>query len=83
MVDTVNSILINRGSFSTVYLGIEKETRANVAIKVVKVRGGKQDSIRNEINVMKRVQHENIIACLDLFETEENLYLVMELYCGS
>jgi serine/threonine protein kinase len=62
-----------------VYLGQEKETRENVAIKVVKLRGVKQESIRNEIEIMKRVQHENIIACLDLFETEDNLYLVMEL----
>lgn len=70
-----------RGSFSSVYLGIDLETEEKVAIKVVKLRGcSKPESIRNEIDILLQVQHENVISCLDLFETDACMYIVMELY---
>jgi serine/threonine protein kinase len=70
-----------RGSFSCVYLGIERETDRNVAIKVVKKLGNtKPDMLKNEIEILLKVHHENIISCLDLFETEDKLFIVMELY---
>lgn len=63
------------------YLGVDRETQERVAIKVVKKLGNnKPDMLKNEIEILLKVHHENIISCLDLFETEDKLYIVMELY---
>lgn len=80
----ITPTVLGQGSFSIVYLGIDKATNAQVAIKVVKIRGGaKPEATRNEIEILLTVQHENVIACLDVFETDDKLYLVMELVHGG
>ena len=33
-----------------------------------------------EVDILKKVNHPNIIALKELFDTPEKLYLVMELY---
>lgn len=66
------------------YLGTDRETQQNVAIKVVKKLGNnKPDMLKNEIEILLKVHHENIISCLDLFETDDKLFIVMELYVYS
>ncbi len=35
--------------------------------------------LRTEVEILKRVHHPNIVGLKDLFETDNNLYLVMEL----
>lgn len=62
------------------YLGLDRTTQERVAIKVVKKLGNKPDMLKNEIEILLKVHHENIISCLDLFETDDKLYIVMELY---
>jgi len=38
-----------------------------------------KDQIRNEINILELVEHDNIISMKTYFEDNENIYLVMEL----
>ncbi|KAJ3199539.1 hypothetical protein HK099_003118, partial [Clydaea vesicula] len=40
-------------------------------------------SLRNEIEVLKRINHKNIIGLKDFFETESRLYLVCDLAEGG
>ena len=40
---------------------------------------GKEQMIENEVSILRRVKHVNIIALIEEFETSEELYLVMEL----
>ena len=35
--------------------------------------------IENEVSILRRVKHVNIIALIEEFETNDELYLVMEL----
>jgi serine/threonine protein kinase len=35
--------------------------------------------IQSEIDILKRVQHDNIIQLHELFETETKIFLVMQL----
>lgn len=34
--------------------------------------------IENEVSIMREIQHENIVALIDYFDTESEMYLVME-----
>ncbi|KAL1923832.1 uncharacterized protein VTP21DRAFT_8812 [Calcarisporiella thermophila] len=66
---------------------IEIETGKRYAVKVInkKLMAGRSHMIRNEINVLKQVSegHHNILKMVDYFETESNMYLVMELALGG
>ena len=37
----------------------------------------------NEIDIMRAVQHENVIQLYDVYETEKSIYLVLELIQGK
>ena len=40
----------------------------------------KLDMVDLEIDILSRLHHPNIIQLDDIFETDENFYLVLELY---
>lgn len=40
---------------------------------------GKEQMIENEVNILRSVNHPNIIKLLDEYDTSNELYLVMEL----
>lgn len=42
----------------------------------------KMDMLRSEIDVLKKIQHPNVIALVDLFETVKHVYLVTQLATG-
>uniref|UniRef100_A0A8C1FNL8 non-specific serine/threonine protein kinase n=1 Tax=Cyprinus carpio carpio TaxID=630221 RepID=A0A8C1FNL8_CYPCA len=79
------SFLSSRGAFSEVFLAEEKKTQRLVAIKCIpkKALEGKENSIENEIAVLHRIKHENIVSLEDIFESQSHLYLVMQLVSGG
>jgi len=81
------SKIIGRGAFSVVHLAIHKKTGDQVAVKIIDktVANAEEDEKRfkNEVAILKKVRHPNIIALIDIFETDSNLYLVMELVTGG
>ncbi|KAM9985551.1 hypothetical protein ACTFIZ_009106 [Dictyostelium cf. discoideum] len=77
---------LGRGAFSIVYLGENKQTKQKYAIKVInKSELGKdyEKNLKMEVDILKKVNHPNIIALKELFDTPEKLYLVMELVTGG
>uniref|UniRef100_A0AAY4CHW5 Protein kinase domain-containing protein n=1 Tax=Denticeps clupeoides TaxID=299321 RepID=A0AAY4CHW5_9TELE len=73
------------GAFSEVVLAEEKRTQRLVAIKCIpkKALEGKENSIENEIAVLHRIKHANIVSLEDIFESDSHLYLVMQLVSGG
>jgi serine/threonine protein kinase len=66
-----------------VYLAIHKSTKKENAIKVINKKDLGKDYEKNlkmEVDILKKVNHPNIIALKELFDTPDKLYLVMELY---
>ncbi len=39
-----------------------------------------EKNLKMEVDILKKVNHSNIIALKELFDTTDKLYLVMELY---
>ena len=77
---------IGKGTFSIVKLGINKKTNEKVAIKILKKKKiiHKEDAerIEREINILKKLNHINVIKMYKINEDSEKYYIVME-FCEN
>eukprot|EP01026_Neomeris_dumetosa_P050353 TRINITY_DN4412_c0_g1_i1.p1 TRINITY_DN4412_c0_g1~~TRINITY_DN4412_c0_g1_i1.p1 ORF type:complete len:392 (-),score=46.63 TRINITY_DN4412_c0_g1_i1:2722-3744(-) len=73
------------GGFAVVKRGVDKQTRQDVAIKVVdKSRYGAGDnSLEREIEVLTKVDHPNCIKLFAVYITNRKVYIVTELVSGG
>ncbi|XP_017465101.1 PREDICTED: calcium/calmodulin-dependent protein kinase type 1 isoform X1 [Rhagoletis zephyria] len=89
--------LLGTGAFSEVRLAESKENPGeHFAVKIIdkKALKGKEESLENEIRVLRRfsandpdngarLTHPNIVQLLETFEDKSKVYLVMELVTGG
>ena len=78
--------MIGEGAFGKVYKGQRKCTNQIVAIKKIMKKGKKEKELKNlrqEIDILHRLYHENIVQFLDSFETHSEFCLVTELATGQ
>ncbi|KAM7388186.1 hypothetical protein PAMP_024380 [Pampus punctatissimus] len=71
-----------RGATSIVYRCEEKQTQKPYAVKVLKKTIDKK-IVRTEIGVLLRLSHPNIIQLKEIFETDTDIALVLELVTGG
>jgi len=73
--------VLGTGAFSQVRLAESKDSGKMYAIKIIdkKALKGKEDSLENEIRVLKRLDHINVVKLLEAYESRTCVYLVMEL----
>ncbi|KAG6619098.1 ULK/FUSED protein kinase [Phytophthora cinnamomi] len=77
---------IGEGSFGKVYRGRRKYSGQIVALKFVTKQGKSArdlENLRQEINILRRLNHCNIIAMLDSFETDGEFCMVTEYAQGE
>jgi len=77
---------IGRGAFSVVKKATHKKSSEDVAIKFIEKKFvDKQDLmlLAREIDIMKKVDHSNVLKLKEVFETDETIALVMELVTGG
>ncbi|NXL14326.1 HUNK kinase, partial [Setophaga kirtlandii] len=88
----VGNYLIGRklgeGSFAKVREGLHVVTGEKVAVKVIDKKRAKKDTyvtknLRREGQIQQMIRHPNIAQLLDILETENSYYLVMELCPGG
>ncbi|XP_073087114.1 calcium/calmodulin-dependent protein kinase type 1 isoform X3 [Manis javanica] len=77
--------VLGTGAFSEVILAEDKRTQKLVAIKCIakKALEGKEGSMENEIAVLHKIKHPNIVALDDIYESGGHLYLIMQLVSGG
>ena len=78
---------IGQGSYGKVRLGINRETKEKVAVKVIekkRLKSQKQvNRLQREIRFLKLLHHPHIIEVYDVIETPEDIYIVMEYANGG
>lgn len=78
--------LVGEGSFGKVYRARRKQTGHVVAMKFILKKGKNEKDIRNlrqEIEILTKLNHDNIITLLDAFETSHEFVVVMEYAHGE
>lgn len=74
---------LGKGAFSVVYEAVEKGSNERFAIKVINRKYIKQKLLDREIEIMTKIRHDNILYCKAVFETDQYIYLVLELVRGG
>uniref|UniRef100_A0A4W4F405 Serine/threonine-protein kinase DCLK2 n=1 Tax=Electrophorus electricus TaxID=8005 RepID=A0A4W4F405_ELEEL len=76
---------IGDGNFAVVRECVERSSSREYALKVInkaKCRG-KEHMIQNEVSILRKVKHPNIVLLIEEMDTLHELYLVMELVKGG
>lgn len=77
---------IGEGSFGKVYKGRRKFTGQIVALKFISKKGKngiEMNNLRDELKILKRLNHPNIITMLDSFEEKNEFCVVTEYAQGD
>ncbi len=78
---------IGKGTFASVYSGINQETGEVVAIKQIeisKINSSKETykNLQNEFLILSKIKHNNIIKLIDCKKTKNNIYFILD-YCNG
>ncbi|KAM3871673.1 calcium/calmodulin-dependent protein kinase type 1D-like [Diretmus argenteus] len=74
---------LGSGAFSEVYMVKERKTGKTFAMKCVKKKQKRDLNLENEIAVLRKIKHENVIGMEDFYESRTHYYLVMHLVSGG
>jgi len=78
--------VLGTGAFSEVKLGISKANKKKYAIKCInkkKVGAKELTALTREIGILKKLRHPNIIQLVEVLDTSETLFLVLEFAEGG
>uniref|UniRef100_E9PSS1 non-specific serine/threonine protein kinase n=1 Tax=Rattus norvegicus TaxID=10116 RepID=E9PSS1_RAT len=77
--------VIGDGNFAVVKECMDRSTGKEFALKIIDKAKccGKEHLIENEVSILRRVKHPNIIMLVEEMETTTELFLVMELVKGG
>lgn len=72
--------LIGKGAFSEVYNGvIQNQDNKQVAVKVIKKTHANLKAIEDEIRILRKISHPNIVNFINHYSTKNNTYIITEL----
>eukprot|EP00540_Astrosyne_radiata_P017977 CAMPEP_0116844664 /NCGR_PEP_ID=MMETSP0418-20121206/12823_1 /TAXON_ID=1158023 /ORGANISM="Astrosyne radiata, Strain 13vi08-1A" /LENGTH=343 /DNA_ID=CAMNT_0004475661 /DNA_START=537 /DNA_END=1568 /DNA_ORIENTATION=+ len=77
---------LGEGAFSVVKDGQHKQSNENFAIKIVtkaKLTQEDEEALKDEIGVLRELQHQHIIRLYDVFDEPQYYYLVTEKMSGG
>ena len=83
----IETKVLGKGAFGKVYRATDKlNAEFKVAIKVLnkdKMTQKDLQHVMDEVDMLKKVDHPNIVEYFETYENEHFLYLVMELCTGG
>ncbi|KAG8990747.1 hypothetical protein FRB90_001629, partial [Tulasnella sp. 427] len=74
------------GAFSHVYKAIDRETGQKVAVKIVRkyeLTQSQRANILKEVQIMRGINHPNVVKLISFSESQEHYFLVLELMEGG
>lgn len=75
--------LIGRGSFSRVLRVQNRTTQELYALKMIEKHPTEGNRYEVELSVLRRVRHPNIITLYEVFQSNNKIYMVLELATGG
>ena len=77
---------LGKGSYAVVKLAMDKKTKNKYAIKIYSkqclIDPQLRNTVKNEINILKQIDNENVMKLYEVIDTQSNLYLVLEYING-
>ena len=77
---------LGKGSYATVKLAMHKMTKQKYAIKIYTKESlldpQKRNTVKNEINILKQLNHNNIMKLYEVIDSSKFYYLVLEYIKG-
>ncbi|XP_051020046.1 sperm motility kinase Z-like [Acomys russatus] len=80
---TITTKILGQGGTAKVMLAKHRLTGASVAVKALVKRSKGCGITVPEVDIMKMLSHPNIISLIQVIETEQNIYLIMEVAQGK
>jgi len=77
---------LGTGSFAVVKRAINKNTGDVVAIKIIEKKNlsaQELDTLNEEVEILRKIDHRHIVKLYDIYETKDHLYMVMEILRGG
>jgi len=78
---------LGQGSFATVKKAVDRNTGQAYAVKIIekkKILGeGLELQLKREVTIMLNLKHDNIVRMYEVLQSENNVYLVIELVTGG
>ena len=71
---------IGTGSFGQVRLAIHKPTKQTRAVKIIPKSKVDTEILMNEVNILSKLSHPNIMQIFEIYNDNTNIYIVSE-YC--
>jgi serine/threonine protein kinase len=78
--------LIGKGAVGEVYKALDTETAKTVAIKQIELTSMSNDNIKSieiEINLLKNLDHPNIVKYIDFIQTKTHVNIILEYVEGG
>ncbi|XP_027204598.2 serine/threonine-protein kinase D3 isoform X1 [Dermatophagoides pteronyssinus] len=78
--------MLGAGQFGTVYGGVHRTSRREVAIKVIDKRRfpTKQEAqLKNEVSILQTISHPGVVHLEKMFENSERIFVIMEKLNGD
>jgi len=88
-IESVYSLLrppIGKGAYGEVKKAVHRKTNVQRAVKIIYKTNTKKDEAEqliNEVNILRELDHPNIMKILEFYEDEKCFYIVSEFYDGG
>jgi len=80
----ITNKILGQGYFAVVKVGKDLKTGEEVAVKFVKKSlVEREETLANEIDILGSIKHPNVVGLRAIFDTEEILFIVMDLMKGG
>lgn len=74
--------VIGKGSFSRVLRVENRISKQPYALKIIEAPGGRE-AFEAELSVLRRLNNQNVIKLIEVFESNHKVYMIMELATGG
>jgi len=78
--------ILGTGSFAVVKRAVAKKSGQEFAIKIIKktkLSADELNSVHDEVEIMHKIHHPHCIELIEMFESKQKIYMVMELLTGG